>query len=111
MMGRPKTKRRRAAEASTPVPRPPDADQALADLRLMESAGLRAAIELRHLGMGVTADALCDLLDRIHHIRGGAAAQIREAENRALLAGISAMVGDEMEAAGLAAGHPTGDPS
>lgn len=102
---RDKGRRRYAAEPSAAAVRPPNPEQALADLEQVEGLGLRAAIELRGLGLNVTADALCDLLDRVRHIRCGVVAQLREAaeaaEERALLDGIAAMVDDEMREAGL----------
>lgn len=99
-MRRNKTGRRQITTPSVPATRPANAEQLLSDLAQIEGLGLRAAIELRHLGMGVTADALSDLLDRIRHIRAGAVKQIQdaaaEAEERALLDGIADMVDAEM---------------
>lgn len=90
---------RRATTPTAPVTRPANAEQLLSDLAQIEGLSLRAAIELRHLGLNVTADALCDLLDRIRHVRSGAVKQIQEAaeaEERAVLDGIADMVEQEM---------------
>lgn len=78
MKGRPKNGRRYIA--STPKGlRAPKADRLLADLELVETAGLRAAIELRGFGEHHLADLLCEAIERVATIHEAAGKRLPDA--------------------------------
>ena len=56
-------------------PRAPEAGRLLADLEIVEAAGLRASIELRGFGEPDLADMLADVIERVYTIH--AAAELR----------------------------------
>jgi hypothetical protein len=60
-------------------PRPPSAEQVLADLATMTVAGLRASIELRAFGLHDLADMLCDHVDGLHAVQRAAEVRLRAA--------------------------------
>lgn len=60
-------------------PRPAGSERLLADLALMETAGLRASIELRGFGLHALADSLCAEIDHLHAVRNAAATRLRGA--------------------------------
>lgn len=62
-MGRPLTKT---------TPRLADPARVMADLALMEAAGLRAAVELRGLARHDVANALCEVLEQLRPIQARA---------------------------------------
>jgi hypothetical protein len=89
-------------------PRAANAALLMANLAAIQAAGQHAVVELRGFGLHSLADSLLAEVEKVRYIHRGAQTRLRDAEDRALLAGISAMVGDEMREAGLAAGSPAG---
>lgn len=71
--------KRRYIQPPPTAPRPPEAKRLLADLETVETAGLRAAIELRGFGEHDLADMLADVIERVYTIHGAAGLRLRGA--------------------------------
>lgn len=78
-MGRPKPGHRRRYIAKAPEGlREPSLDLLLADLALIEAAGLRAAVELRGFACGDLADELCEVIERAYTVHSVAVLRLRK---------------------------------
>lgn len=69
----------RVSKPSTVKHRPPESDRVMADLSLVEGAGLRAAVELRGFGEHDLADMLCDAIERVYTIHAAVGVRLRGA--------------------------------
>jgi hypothetical protein len=70
---------RRYIPKPPPSPRPPEAARVLADLELVETAGLRASVELRGFDEHDLADMLADAIERVYTIHDAAEKRLRDA--------------------------------
>lgn len=87
-MARTKPGHRRRYIAKAPEGlREPSLDLLLSDLELIETAGLRAAVELRGFASHDLADMLCDVIERVQTIHGAAQHRLHEADTIPMEAG------------------------
>lgn len=70
---------RRYIPKPAPAARRPEAERVLADLGLVEAAGLRASVELRGFAEHDLADMLADAIERVYTIHDAAAKRLRGA--------------------------------
>lgn len=71
-------KRRRYSHKPVTGLREPSTDLLLADLGLVEVAGLRAAVELRGFACHDLADELCEVIERAYTIHSVAVLRLHE---------------------------------
>lgn len=78
MKGHTKDGRPRVILAAPHTPRPPDINQLLSDLVLIQDTGLRAVVELRGFASHDLADMLYDALGSVAAIHTAAQVRLRE---------------------------------